>query len=99
MANFALINKDNIVIDVVTVNNIYLLDENEVEVEQKGIDYLINFQKVKEKNQEVDLIKQTSYNGNMRGCYAGIGFTYDRLNDVFIAPIDEEEYDINDIKI
>lgn len=96
MANFALINKDNIVIDVVTVNNIYLL-ENEVEVEQKGIDYLINFQKVKHKNQDIVLIKQTSFNSNFRGCYAGKGFIYDIENDVFIEPINE--HDINDIKI
>lgn len=97
MANFALINKDNIVIDVVTVNNIYLLNENNLEVEQKGIDYLINFQKVKEANPEVEIIKQTSYNGNLRGCYAGIGFTYDAVNDVFVPII--EDVNINDIKI
>ena len=97
MANFALINKDNVVIDVITVRNEYLLDENETEVEQKGIDYLINFQKIKEINPEVDLIKQTSYNGNFRGVFAGIGFTYDAENDVFIEPT--EEYDTNDIKI
>ena len=30
--------------------------------------------------------KQTSYNGNFRGTYAGIGFTYDPVNDVFVAP-------------
>lgn len=30
--------------------------------------------------------KQTSYNGNFRGIYAGIGYTYDPVNDVFIAP-------------
>ncbi len=30
--------------------------------------------------------KRTSYNGNIRGRYAGIGFTYDPDNDVFIAP-------------
>jgi hypothetical protein len=29
---------------------------------------------------------QTSYNGNIRGVYASIGFTYDEENDVFIAP-------------
>lgn len=29
---------------------------------------------------------QTSYNGNFRGHFAGIGFTYDSENDVFIAP-------------
>jgi hypothetical protein len=29
---------------------------------------------------------QTSYNNNFRKQYAGIGFTYDKANDVFIAP-------------
>ncbi len=29
---------------------------------------------------------QTSYHGNFRGCYAGIGFTYDADNDVFVEP-------------
>ncbi len=28
--------------------------------------------------------RQTSYNGNFRGTYAGIGYTYDEVNDVFI---------------
>ena len=31
--------------------------------------------------------KQTSYNNNFRGIYAGIGYTYDAVNDVFVAPI------------
>ena len=30
--------------------------------------------------------KQTSYNSNFRGTYAGIGYTYDPVNDVFVAP-------------
>jgi len=29
---------------------------------------------------------RTSYNGNIRKQYAGIGFTYDADNDVFVAP-------------
>ena len=29
---------------------------------------------------------QTSYNGNMRFNYAGIGYTYDTVRDAFIAP-------------
>ena len=29
---------------------------------------------------------QTSYNNNFRKQFAGIGFTYDLINDVFIAP-------------
>ena len=30
---------------------------------------------------------RTSYNGNMRGCYAGIGYSYDSEADVFVAPV------------
>ena len=30
--------------------------------------------------------KRTSYNGNIRYNYAGIGFTYDEINDAFISP-------------
>jgi len=30
--------------------------------------------------------RQTSYNHNFRGKYAGIGDTYDAVNDVFVAP-------------
>jgi hypothetical protein len=31
-------------------------------------------------------LKQTSYNNRIRKQYAGIGFTYDSVADVFIAP-------------
>lgn len=30
--------------------------------------------------------KQTSYNGNIRYNYAGIGYVYDSVNDAFIPP-------------
>ena len=30
--------------------------------------------------------RQTSYNSNFRGIYAGIGYAFDRANDVFVAP-------------
>ena len=31
-------------------------------------------------------VKRTSYNGNIRKQFAGVGMTYDAANDVFIAP-------------
>jgi hypothetical protein len=34
---------------------------------------------------------QTSYNHNFRGTFAGIGYTYDPVNDVFVPPTIEEE--------
>ncbi len=33
---------------------------------------------------------QTSYNGNFRGVYAGIGDTYDEELDIFVAPVSDE---------
>jgi hypothetical protein len=34
-------------------------------------------------------VKRTSYNGNIRYNYAGIGYTYDPIDDAFIAPMPE----------
>ena len=31
-------------------------------------------------------VKRTSYNGNIRKNYAGVGYTYDEVRDAFIAP-------------
>jgi hypothetical protein len=44
---------------------------------------------------------RTSYNGNIRYNYAGIGYFYDPLDDAFIAPMPEcghEELLLNDLK-
>jgi hypothetical protein len=37
--------------------------------------------------------KRTSYNNKIRGVYAGIGFTYDPVADIFIAPLVEQNGD------
>jgi hypothetical protein len=37
--------------------------------------------------------KRTSYNGNIRFNYAGIGYTYDPIDDAFIAPMPECGHD------
>jgi hypothetical protein len=37
--------------------------------------------------------RQTSYNANFRGKYAGIGDTYDAVNDVFVSPTTTGETD------
>ncbi len=42
------------------------------------------------------LCKRTSYNGNIRGVYAGIGYTYDADADVFVAPEPVELGDNNE---
>lgn len=76
MAHFAEIS-DGIVTRVLVVNNNELLVDG-VEVEQKGIDFLNNLLG--------GAWIQTSYNGNIRKQYAGIGYTYDAVKDEFVAP-------------
>jgi hypothetical protein len=84
MAHFAKI-EDNIVTKVIVVNNEVLLDSEGVEQEALGAAFC----------EELfgGTWVQTSYNGNFRGTYAGIGYTYDPVADVFVAPIiiDTEE--------
>jgi hypothetical protein len=43
---------------------------------------------------------RTSYNGKIRYNYAGIGYTYDPIDDAFIAPApcDHAELTLNDLK-
>ena len=70
MAHFAKI-ENNIVTDVLVVAN---------DLEHRGADFLAN---------DLGLGGtwiQTSYNGNIRKQYAGIGYSYDPVSDVFIAP-------------
>jgi hypothetical protein len=78
MAHFAQLDENNIVTQVIVVNNNELLDENGVEQESKGIAFCQSLLG--------GIWKQTSYNGNMRKNYAGIGFTYDADRDAFISP-------------
>jgi hypothetical protein len=77
MAHFAQL-ENNIVTKVIVVSNEVIIDENGNESEQKGIDFCSN------------LLggnwKQTSYNGNFRKNFAGIGHTYDETRNAFIAP-------------
>ena len=71
MAHFAEIDNNNIVVRVLVVAN---------ELEDRGAEFLAN---------DLGLGGnwiQTSYNNNFRKQYAGIGYTYDAVNDVFIAP-------------
>ena len=37
---------------------------------------------------------QTSYHGTFRGCYAGIGYTYDAQLDEFIPPPEPEPEEV-----
>jgi hypothetical protein len=45
--------------------------------------------------------KRTSYNGKIRFNFAGIGYSYDPIDDAFIAPMPEcghDELTLNEIK-
>jgi hypothetical protein len=78
MAHFAKLNENNNVLAVHVVNN-DVITINGVESEQIGIDFLTGLH-------GHTLWKQTSYNGNIRGKYAGIGDSYNVEEDIFVAP-------------
>jgi len=78
VAHFAKLDENNNVLEVHCVHNNELLDENGVEQEQKGIDFLVAW------SGGYPHWKQTSYNGNIRKNYAGIGYTYRQDIDAFV---------------
>ena len=83
MAHFAKIRvSDNIVVHVSGVDNWNITDGNGDEQESIGIAYLEQVHGVDPNH----IWRQTSYNGNMRKNYAGIGMTWDAGRDAFIAP-------------
>jgi hypothetical protein len=73
MAHYAFLDENNVVTEVIT-------GKNETELIE-GLDtetWYGNFRG--------QVCKRTSYNNNIRKQYAGIGYTYNAANDVFIAP-------------
>jgi len=81
MAHFAKLDENNVVLQVIVVHNNDCKDAVGNESEAVGVAFCqslfpgTNW-------------KQTSYNGNMRGMYAGIGYTYNPALDVFEPPVD-----------
>ena len=70
MAHFAELDKNNIVLRVVVVDDKY---------EQEGIEWCENFF-------NGGTWIQTSYTGSIRKNYAGIGYSYSKVMDAFIPP-------------
>ena len=73
MAHYAFLDDNNVVTEVITG-----IHESET---IEGLDtetWYGNFRG--------QVCKRTSYNGNIRKNYAGIGYTYDAARDAFIAP-------------
>ena len=80
MAHYAFLNENNIVTEVIVG-----VDESET---IEGLDpetWYGNFRS--------QVCKRTSYNNNIRYNFAGIGYTYDPIDDAFIAPMPQCEHD------
>jgi hypothetical protein len=73
MAHYAFLDENNIVTEVITG-----IDETELIEGLNTETWYGNFRGQK--------CVRTSYNGNIRYNYAGIGYTYDPVDDAFIAP-------------
>jgi hypothetical protein len=73
MAHYAWLNGDNIVVNV-TVG----VDETEL---INGLDTETFYSEATGYN-----IKRTSYNSKIRGVYAGIGYSYNLDEDIFVTP-------------
>jgi hypothetical protein len=88
MAHYAFLDETNIVTEVIVG-----IDETET---IEGLDpetWYGNFRG--------QACKRTSYNGKIRYNYAGIGFTYDPIDDAFIAPMPDCGHDellLNNLK-
>lgn len=80
MAHFAELDQNNIVLRVVVIDNNDTHDINGIESEELGIAICRRLFGLSTN------WRQTSYNGNIRFRYAGIGFTYDPVLDAFIRP-------------
>ena len=80
MAHFAQLDSNNVVTQVIVVGNDDTSDSNGTETESIGVAFC---QKLLGADTNW---KQTSYNGNMRTRYAGIGYSYNSSLDAFVPP-------------
>jgi hypothetical protein len=83
MAHYAFLDENNIVTEVIVG-----IDETEL---IEGLDpetWYGNFRG--------QVCKRTSYNGNIRKNFAGVGYTYDPTRDAFIAPEPENAVGFDD---
>lgn len=74
MAHYALLDANNIVTQVI-------VGRNEDEVVDGISDWEAHYAEIMGQR-----CVRTSYNGRIRGRYAGIGYSYDETRDLFIAP-------------
>jgi hypothetical protein len=79
VAHFAQVNNDNIVAQVIVIANDDCGGGDFPESEPIGQAFIASLGLL-------GTWLQTSYHGNFRGTYAGIGYTYDIELDEFVAP-------------
>ena len=89
MAHFAQLDDNNIVTQVIVVHNNELMLDGE-ESEDKGVLFCKSLYGSDTK------WKQTSYNGNFRKNYAGIGYTFDKDRNAFIPPKSYNSWVLNE---
>ena len=80
MAHFAQLDENNVVTQVIVVRNEDTTDTDGIEKEHIGIAFCQSLF-----GNNTKWVK-TSYNGNIRKNYAGIGYAYDADRDAFIPP-------------
>ena len=88
MAHYAFLDENNIVTEVIVG-----VDENEL---IEGLDPETWYSNLRNQS-----CIRTSYNGKIRFNYAGIGFTYDPIDDAFIPPMPpcgHEELTLTELK-
>ena len=78
MAHYCKLDENNVVTQVIVVDNKDTADANGVEKESIGVAFCERL--------FGGTWKQTSYNGNFRKNYAGIGYTYNADLDAFVPP-------------
>jgi hypothetical protein len=79
MAHFAKIGLNNEVLDVVVVNNIDCMTPGGVHDETIGVAFL-------KRLTGHETWVQTSYTGEIRMRFAGVGYQYDSASDEFVPP-------------
>lgn len=83
MAHYAFLDDNNVVIEVIVG-----IDENELIEGMTPEEWYGKFRN--------RTCKRTSYNNKIRKQYAGVGYSYDEINDVFIAPRPFPSWSLND---
>lgn len=94
MAHFAQLDENNVVTQVIVVHNNELVASKQTSMNEDGS---VSVSVIESEDKGIAFCQslfgadtkwvQTSYNGNFRGKYAGIGDTYDAEANIFRSPV------------